>query len=393
MRLGILTLHDSTNYGALLQARALRSHLVSLGHEAVVVDRRRNADLSLRVPEMESAEFRLFGLLAADAHDGVRENLCRIRRTEEFLAHDVGLSSARFHDWREAPAELGVDAIVVGSDQVWNANNLDPRDYLPGRLPAGVPALAYAASVGMPELPAELAETFRRSLGGFAAVGVREASSVDMLRALGAQASHVVDPVLLAGREPWLGVLDGPSSGGGVFAYFLAEDLEANAWPLAEFARSRGQRVEFFVDWYCRRTPHGFGRWRKNLRDERRLRSAGVDLRLDAGPLEFLRSLCAADVVVSNSYHALMFAMLFGKEIRIVLPSHPVRRLMNGRFREFEDIVSGGPLFSDSLRGALESLAAGERVTFSQERLASRVGASQAWLVRALEKVGARTDK
>lgn len=43
MRIGILTLHDSPNYGAVLQAYAMRAYLTGLGHEAFVIDRRRDA--------------------------------------------------------------------------------------------------------------------------------------------------------------------------------------------------------------------------------------------------------------------------------------------------------------------------------------------------------------
>ena len=38
MKIGILTLHDSVNYGALAQTYALRSRISALGHDAVVGD-------------------------------------------------------------------------------------------------------------------------------------------------------------------------------------------------------------------------------------------------------------------------------------------------------------------------------------------------------------------
>ena len=39
MRVGILTLHAQTNYGAVLQAYALRSAIAAMGHDAMVIDR------------------------------------------------------------------------------------------------------------------------------------------------------------------------------------------------------------------------------------------------------------------------------------------------------------------------------------------------------------------
>lgn len=385
MRIGILTLHDSINYGAVLQAYALRSYLTALGHEVIVIDRRRNADLTLRAPHVRSRTFRLFGVFPCATHDGLNEAGVRIARTEEFLRCEVGLTSCRFSDWRDAPADLGLDVVVVGSDQVWNANNLDPADYMLRDLPGAPPGIAYAASIGMPSLPADKVEEFRSGLARFKSIGVREHEAAEMVRALGFAAEHVVDPVLLSDRAVWNGLLaDADSGSGRVFAYFLAEDLDATATALARFAWRHSVRIDLFVDWFARKTPHGIVRWLRNRHHEAKLVADGVDLRLDAGPVEFVRSIAAADVVVSNSYHALMFALLFGKEVRIVLPTHPVRAQMNARLKEFEDLVSGAPLVVRDLAFALSSLESGERLSVRSETLAARVAASRKWLSRAL---------
>ena len=380
MRIGVLTLHDSVNYGAVLQAHALCSYLKSLGHQAFVLDRRRMSDLSLRVPPVSARDYRLLGLWPVEPHDGIAEACCRVERTERFLKEQVGLSPFRFHDWADAPADLGIDLMIVGSDQVWNAGNLNPEDYLLPSACGNVPGIAYAASIGMSEFPAEQVDVFRRGFSRFRAIGVREREAVGMVRSLGAEATQVVDPVLLGGEEVWSGLLrsDGvrPAK---VFAYFLAEDFNALFGPLGDFARARQTRVNFYVDWFCRRQTTRIDRWLRNRHRARRIDCAGIDLRLDSGPAEFVRELAAADVVVSNSYHALMFSLLFGKEVRIVLPSHPVRRKMNARLMEFGDLVDG-PLICESIDAALGSLAAGERIAVRRDLLETRIADSRAWL-------------
>ena len=389
MRIGVLTLHDSPNYGAVLQAYALRAHLASLGHEAFVIDRRRDPEgRLLRIPPASRDTVRLFGLVRASAHNGQREFDVRCARTEDFLRRTVGIGSRPFHAWADAPADLGADAIVVGSDQVWNAGNLDPEDYLLKGVPGSPRGIAYAASIGMPEFPADRIETFRAGFARFAAIGVREREAVEMIGRLGFGAEHVVDPVLLAGRGIWDGLLtDAVQPRGKTFAYFLAEDFEAMLPALAGFADRTGRRVEFFADWFVRRAPRGLGGYLKNRTFENRWRARGVDFRLDAGPVEFVRSIAAAETVISNSYHALMFALKFGKDVRIVLPTHPVRRKMNARLREFEGLVTGGALVTPDLSAALDSLASGERIHVREDLLAARIAASRDWLVRALSEV------
>ena len=393
MRIGILTLHDSPNYGAVLQAYAMRAHLAGLGHEAFVIDRRRDSGSApLRTPSPERDFVRLLGLFKVDARNGAREYARRCERTLAFERDRIGMSPYHFHDWKNAPSDLGLDLILVGSDQVWNANNLDPADYLLRGVPGNPPGIAYAASVGMPEFPADRLEDFRTGFARFAAIGVREREAAEMVRSLGFAAEHVVDPVLLAGRDVWASVLaDGASPTDATprtFAYFLAEDVEAMLPELADFAAKTGRRVALFVDWFVRRAPRGFGGWVRNGKFWTKWRQRGIDFRLDAGPEEFVRSIAAAEVVVSNSYHALMFSLIFGREVRIVLPTHPVRRKMNARLREFEGTLTKGPLIADTLSEALDSLAAGARVTVRTDAVSARTDASRAWLSNALEAIG-----
>lgn len=386
MRLGILTLHDSVNYGALAQAYALRAHLSSLGHEAVVVDRRRDPHgRDLRTPPRFSGSCRAFGLFRADAHNCEREASLRVERTREFLRRRVGLTPYSLREWADAPADLGVDAVVVGSDQVWNANSLDPGFYLLDGAPKDLPAVAYAASIGMPSLPECRIGEYLAGFARFSAIGVRERLAARLVEGLGFRATHVADPVLLAGDGPWRGIVrEGRAAGVNVFAYFLAEDCPAMFGELGRFAASRGERVNFFSDWFTLGRTKGLRAARRNAASLAEWRDAGVDFRVDAGPEEFVSSLASADVVVSNSYHALVFSLLFGKECRIVLPTHPARRTMNSRLEEMAEDFVDGPLIHETLVSALSSLEAGERCTVRRDRLEAHVATSREWLANAL---------
>ena len=386
MKIGILTLHDSPNYGAVLQAYAMRAYLTGLGHEAFVIDRRRDiGNAPLRTPPPERDFVRILGLFKVDARNGAREYARRCERTLAFERDRIGMSPYHFHDWRDAPSDLGLDLVLVGSDQVWNANNLNPADYLLKDVPGNPPGIAYAASVGMPEFPADKQEDFRTGFARFAAIGVREREAAEMVRSLGFAAEHVVDPVLLAGRDVWKDVLtEAPGGTPRTFAYFLAEDVPAMLPELADFARKTGRRVDLFVDWFVRRAPHGVGGWMKNGKFWAKWRRRGIDFRLGAGPEEFVRAIATAEAVVSNSYHALMFSLVFGREVRIVLPTHPVRRKMNARLREFEGTLTEGPLVAEKLSEALRSLGSGEHVAIKAEALAARVAASDRWLGAAI---------
>lgn len=389
MKLGILTLHDSTNYGAVLQACALGHVLRELGHDAAVVDRRRDpSGRALKTPFAD--ETLLERALRFAGCTGAVCDAVRRRRTLRFLRDRVTLTPYAFSDWKDAPADPGVDAFVVGSDQVWNANNLDPADYLLLRAPAGVPGVSYAASIGMPSIPPHLVDVFRRGLGRFSALSVREEEAAETVRGLGFDVTRVADPVLLAGPDPWTFPARGPvPRKKKLFLYFLAEDVCSMLPAVSDFIRAHGMGADFFVDALFRPVPHGLSALVKNARFVRKWERRGVYLRLAAGPEDFVQALKRAEAVVSNSYHALMFALVFGKNVRIVRPSHPVRRAMAARMEEFSGTMVSGPLMHDDLRSALASLAAGEETRTVRDGVEELRASSRRWLHDAIDNLRA----
>ena len=108
-----------------------------------------------------------------------------------------------------------------------------------------------------------------------------------------------------------------------------------------------------------------------------------IRFRMSAGPEEFIRSFMDTDWVVANSYHALMFASIFNKNIRLI------RSKTSGmaRFNKFMERYVQGPLFADTMEEALASLARGEVVRFDQAALDADRERSREWLRQALKKV------
>ena len=104
---------------------------------------------------------------------------------------------------------------------------------------------------------------------------------------------------------------------------------------------------------------------------------------MSAGPEEFIRTFMDAEWVVANSYHALMFASIFDKNI------HLIRSKTSGmaRFNRFMERYVQGPLFADTMEEALASLAHGEVVCFDQAALDVDRERSREWLRQALKKV------
>ena len=93
----------------------------------------------------------------------------------------------------------------------------------------------------------------------------------------------------------------------------------------------------------------------------------------------------AADASKTNSYHALLFAVIYGKNVRYVLPdaSTPQHGMMV-RIRDYAESIVQGPLLQSGLDAALDSVASGERVSVDAETLERRRAESLGWLKEAL---------
>lgn len=393
MRLGILTLHAQTNYGAVLQAFALRTALADMGHDVYVIDRWRDDDCA-----------RLKGILASRSPkdwqkwikgalscSGVVAELRRRLATMRFIRKNLNLTDYHFHHWKDAPRDMGLDAIIVGSDQVWNAANLVPSDYLLKETPPGIPGIAYAASIGMESIPDDLRTEYCEGFRRFSAISVRERTAAEMVMKFGSRADVVVDPTLLAPKGLWDRFKPSlPPSKPYVTCYFLLEDIDSMKATIRRFTETTGVDVEMFVGGYWRKASINPEQIRKNLKDFRKWREAGVRLRLDAGPAEFVSSIAGSCGVVTNSYHALMFSLIYGKNVRVMQPTDPSRRVMSARFEEVLESFAKGPMFANTLEEGLRSVLSNEVVKVDDVALAKRVSFSREWLENALNSVARR---
>lgn len=397
MKIGILTFHSQLNYGGVLQCWALQTALERLGHEVVVVDRRLDDWREIhdtvydRMGFQQWTKFWIRSLLGL----GDLNPWFRVWRTKKFIRRHLHLSPYHFVDWKDAPQHLGIDLLVVGSDQVWHCGDWgDPRVYLLDGAPP-IHAIAYAASFGMTEIPhyigSRLPEIgaeplYKSGLAKFQAISCRESEGVELCRKLGFESTHVADPTLLVDADKWHDLASAGKTrqrkGKRLVCYFLSEDLNT-ARPLLEtFAEQNHFDVDVFVKpgaFFRLPTPSSWKnakQWMKGLRAKWFGR---MKVRGNSGPLEFLSALSVADWVVSDSFHALMFSIIFNKNVRLIKPMQENRRKMFARIEEFVSYMNG-PVVVESLTSALQSICRGEVVSCDADWLERRKVESFAFL-------------
>ena len=406
MKIGILTFHSQLNYGGVLQCWALQTALEKMGHEVVVIDRWLTQDnLPLERGYLRKRKkWRLRFWLRALLGLGDMRFWRRVCRTKRFIREKLHLSPYHFCDWKDAPHDLGVDMIVVGSDQVWHCGDFgDPRPYLLEGAP-NVPAIAYAASFGFPKIPDTLGvcdgidsnlpaePVYRKGLARFRQIGCREEEGVEICNLLGFRATHVADPTILLSTAAWARMAEcriatrRRTPPRRIVCYILGDSLNSMIPVLKSFAKRHRVRIDVLVrDWERHddilplpRSMRALRKWAGRLL--RRMRR--VQIRIDAGPMEFLQMHAKADAIVTDSFHSLVFSSLFGKNIRFLAPTTDTRRAMFGRIADFVEHADG-PLVSATLGDALKSLANGTHVGVRSEYLES----SRSKSIRFLQEV------
>lgn len=386
MKIGILTFHSQTNYGGVLQCWALQTALERMGHDVVVIDRwgqggrKRHWGENLGFKGWVKLLTRtLLGL-------GDLNYLIRVKKTLQFIKARLKLTPYHFWQWKDAPKNLGVDMIVVGSDQVWRfGGGSDAHVYLLEDAPV-TSAISYAASFGMRDLPCgdAVESLYRKGLARFKGISCREREGVDICRKLGFEAVHVVDPVLLAWGDG-ADIRSQEKKERIVLAYFLSENPADYLDVLAKFSRGNSCKVKVYIS--------GAWSWAFNSVSDCAKMSlkvmmmrigSHVEIMTRSGPEEFLRAFRTAKWVVSDSFHALMFSIVYGCNVRIIRPSSKSRRQMFARIEEFE-CHAKGQLIVNSVSDALASFANGESVLCDYEWLEKRRRESETWLAQALK--------
>lgn len=317
MKAGILTFHRAGNFGALLQAYALCRTLLEKGIEAEVID--------YRCPAIESAY--TYGLLPARLRPNPLKwkaqfrNLKRKKREKEscarFREQHLPLSRPYVSDAERAGLEDTYALILTGSDQIWNPAHTGGKNdwYAFRRSGKNSVVASYAASVGGLHSFRYYYRFYRDDLAAYDLLSVREGNARAFLeKDLMRPVRQLPDPVFLLAADRWEALAEpSPLEGGPYLLYF---DVSSNEEACRIARRAAGEKQLRLV--------HFSG----SLPDSDRTPFAS-----DTGPCQFLSLIRHAEAVVTSSFHAAAFSVLFEKPFLAV--PHPrtgdrVRELLAG---------------------------------------------------------------
>lgn len=211
MKIGIVTFHRSFNYGAFLQAFALKSFLERKGHNVSFVDYQsaeHAAWYKLINPQLfkkSSIKGKIYMLLMAVLSFGrTTARQSKMRRLQSVY---LGVKGNSYDDINKIP-DCNYDAVIYGSDQIWRKSSANPGGGF-GNVYWGDGVnsrrkIAYAPSMGILDISKEDEGYIKSHLNKFDALSCRENNLKLVLEKIsGKEIEQVVDPVFLLSREEW----------------------------------------------------------------------------------------------------------------------------------------------------------------------------------------------
>lgn len=305
-KIGILTFHCADNFGAMLQAYGLLTWLSQNSFDAFIVN--------YAPPFLRGREWLFPYIPVGSLKERGYISLCLFKRNLK-AGKDWWVRKRRMYEFRrryltkgrkafyriKSLSNLEADLLIVGSDQIWNPNitfGLRPAYFGAFTNRHIRKTIAYAASFGGDTLPKTANSEFSRLLVSVQDISMREKGAAEYVRAnFRRKTAYTIDPSFLLSTEEWHAIEDKPEECGYIL-YYETEYNELLRKAACRLAQKKALKVI-------------------ELSGERNRRRWPFQLVNTAGPAQFLGYVAAAAYIFTNSFHGLVFSIIFHKPFYI----------------------------------------------------------------------------
>ena len=288
MKIGVITFFNYSNFGAALQCYGLYKTLNEMGHEVEYLDYTcPYIGNPFRPVHLKNKG--LFGYIYSTVG-----YICYLPRRKKFkkfremIPHTEPLNEKTIGNNGEK-----YDKYIAGSDQVWSAKltNYDGAYFL-DFVKDNSKKYSYSASFGGSNIDETKAEWYKKLLGDFQSISVRENYGQELVERLSGKTSDIVlDPTLLLSEDEWLKVCDKKRVKGRYILVYQLGFSKQLIQAVKEVAKLTGLQVIYI--------PFPLGGLVKSK------------LSISIGPSEWLALFKNADYVITDSYHGIIFSIIF----------------------------------------------------------------------------------
>jgi hypothetical protein len=303
---GIITFHFIYNFGAVLQAYALRRVVIKLGYRSELIDFQpisltRPKQLFIISRRVRGWVRNLRTLLRLKEHLLLRKRFCL------FLREQMGLGECRpIKNYQDLSSRIQkYSSYVSGSDMIWNPSFLDSCYAMCGRAyyldfvkDGQARMVAYASSFGVTKIPTIHRPLISSLLSRYHCLSSREERGCELIHEVSQRvAEHVLDPTLLLTAREYDEIALHPDWQGSFILLYPMEPSDI----FCSLAKRVSELLKLPV---VAVVPYGSDPDKFAFADR---------VVYDSGPAEFLGWMKAASFVCTNSYHGTCFALVYRK--------------------------------------------------------------------------------
>ena len=309
--IGIMTIHTTYNYGAVLQAYATEAFYNTHGFDAELIDYT-NDHIQEQLKLFYKQEGKLKGFFITFIRNVFFGRLHYYRKAFGKIK-DICRFSKESYTSLEQLNQTKYDILVAGSDQLWNpliSGKLDPAFFLQfgkGR------KISVASSIGSSVLKTDEIEQVKGYLKDFDAISVREEFAKEQLQPLTDKDIKILlDPTLLLSRDHWMEKVAVRSKYNGIgekyiVTYFAGGNKGSHRRIISEYAAKFNLPV-----WTIQYSNYTWKESSKKI--------------LGATMEDFVALIANAALVITDSFHGVAFSVNLNTDfVALTNKANPVR--------------------------------------------------------------------
>ncbi|RCJ23302.1 hypothetical protein A6S26_01740 [Nostoc sp. ATCC 43529] len=292
MKIGILTFHHVTNYGATLQACALWTFLNSQGYDVEIIDYR----------PLNIVWKYLRPLIPLKKPEKVLVNIPRAWKMRRFLLSYMKLSPKKFYDKKGLEYYRDkYDVVICGSDQIWcldSFRGFDSAFFLDFVNKETTRKISYAASFGNTVKLGNYHETICNLIDQFQTILVRDSNSANIINnECNQKAIKVLDPTFLIKYDA---IKTSPKIPGKYILLYFHAAIEPEE---EEFIKSLAKSENLTI---------------VSVDEPNKIAQINLE---SASPQEWVGLYSEASYIVTNTFHGTIFSIIFQKPFNVFLRS------------------------------------------------------------------------
>lgn len=325
-KIAIITLHNVSNYGSVLQAYATQCFFENMGLAPIIIDYRRPWETTFGY-WLYLNDRSLVGIFRNVMY--FPSKIVQFFKFNKFRKQYLNLTNRKYKSCKELQTyPVDSNIFCTGSDQVWNSgwNQGVIKEYFLDFVDENVKKIAFAASFGSSNISEKDKEIMKPLLEKYDVITVREEPTVNMLKnEFGIECFEILDPTL---------------------------QMERNFWEqICENDRYIDEKYVLLIQL---NRNHEFDNLSVQFASEKKMKLVRLCLRVDQVLLpgesvvipevkDYIRLIRDAEYVLTDSFHAVSFCLNLEKQFFVYYPEKyserlksilKITRLMNREIKE-----------------------------------------------------------